>query len=35
VLHEQEGLLRRGRRLDPQALEGAFRADIQERIGPQ
>jgi tetratricopeptide (TPR) repeat protein len=35
VLQEQERLLRRGRRLDPRALEGAFRADIQERIGPQ
>jgi Flp pilus assembly protein TadD len=35
VLQEQARLLRRGRRLDPQALEGAFRADIQERIGPQ
>lgn len=35
VLLEQDRLLRQGKRLDPQRLEQAFRADIQERIGPQ
>jgi tetratricopeptide (TPR) repeat protein len=33
VLLDQERLLRSGRRLDPQRLESAFRADIRARIG--
>jgi hypothetical protein len=35
VLVDQQGLLRSGRRLQPQRLESAFRADIRVRIGPE